>query len=152
MNDSLRDPRRNADTFPCSYVGKRETWKDSSPVVTFNHEILLESISRLLCSSEAFLDTWPQDKPFPTPENTYLQWMRTGDSIFILISEEKGWIKTANSPPAVGSSVAPHPHQPCLELSPLTSAKCPSLFHAIQMCLLVAALFAHFIIFWPLSY
>ena len=47
MNDSLRDPRRNADTFPCSYVGKRETWKDSSPVVTFNHEILLESISRL---------------------------------------------------------------------------------------------------------
>ena len=87
------------------------------------------------------------------PENTYLQWMRTGDSIFILISEEKGWIKTADSPPVVGSSVAPHPHQPCLKLSsltlvccPLTSAKCPSLFRAIQICLLVTALFfAHFI-------
>lgn len=91
--ESLRDPRRNANTIPCSYVGKRETWTHSPPVV--DHEILLESISRLFCSSEALLDTWPQDEPFSTPENTYLRWTRTGESILILMSEEKGWIETA---------------------------------------------------------
>ena len=64
-------------------------------MVTFDHEILLESISRLFCSSEELLDTWPQDEPFSTPENTYLRWMRTGDSILILMSKETGWIETA---------------------------------------------------------